>query len=251
MEDANILKQIVDADYPLLDKFKEKAPGSYRHSVNVMSFAESISSELGLDINIMRAASIYHDIGKMNNPEAFSENQNGSNMHDNLDPMVSYNLITRHVGDGVLIMLGIEGVPRRLLQIVSQHHGNTVLRYFYNKSGGDLDDMYRYKCKVPQTIEAAVLMICDSVEATAKSLYNSGKLNNSDDRKGVVNSTVRRLVEDDQLDELKVGQLKVIKKVLVKELDGLYHKRESYGDEDKKVRESKNEILAEDEAEEV
>lgn len=247
-QDTSILKEIIDSDYPLLDKFKEKAPGTFRHCMNVQVFAEAVASELDIDVALMRAASLYHDIGKMNNPEVFSENQNGHNMHDDLDPMMSYNLITRHVGDSVLTMLSIPNIPHELLDIISQHHGNTVLRYFYQKSGGTLDDIYRYKCKPPQTIEASVLMICDSVEATTRSLHNNGKLKDSDDRKDVIDNTIKRLVEDDQLDELRVGELKTIQKVLIKELDSLYHKREEYDADDKKaVKDSnKQDILKEE-----
>jgi cyclic-di-AMP phosphodiesterase PgpH len=247
MSNTTILKDILSNDYPLMDKFKESAPGTYRHCLNVLTFCESISSELDVDIQLMRAAAMYHDIGKMNNPEVFGENQNGTNIHDELEPMVSYNLITRHVGDSVLILLQIPDIPIQLLEIISQHHGNTVLKYFYNKSGSDIDDVYRYRCKPPQSIEASILMICDSVEATAKSLYNNGDMNDSESRRNVVSSTIKRLVEDDQLDEMKVGDLKTIKKILYKELDSLYHKRESYGDE--KVKDRKDDILSEKEDE--
>jgi putative nucleotidyltransferase with HDIG domain len=241
----NILKNIISGDYPILDRFKDAAPGTYKHSLNVMEFCESVANELNLDTDLLRVSAMYHDIGKMNNPEVFGENQNGTNMHDGLEPMISYNLITRHVGDSILILLQIPEVPREVLEIVSQHHGNTVLRYFFDKSESKIDDVFRYKCKSPQTTEAAVLMICDSVEATAKSLYNNGKMQESDDRRDVVDSTVRRLVEDSQLDEMKVGDLKVIKRVLYKELDSLYHKREAYGDD--KVKDKKDDILSEGE----
>ena len=247
MSSNTVLKDILNSDYPLLDKFKETAPGTYRHSLNVMTFCDSIANVLDIDVQLMSAAAMYHDIGKMNNPDAFGENQDDHNIHDDLDPMMSYNIITRHVGDSILILLQIPDIPHQLLEIISQHHGNTVLRHFYNKSGDSVDDTYRYKCSTPQTIEAAVLMICDSVEATAKSLYNNGNMKEVDERRDVVNSTIRRLVEDDQLDEMKVGDLKIIKKALYKELDSLYHKREVY-DEDK-VKDKKNELLSEKEDE--
>jgi len=210
-----------------------------------MNFCDSIANELSLDIQLMKAAAMYHDIGKMNNPKAFGENQNGDgNIHNDLDPIVSYHLITRHVGDSILILLQIPDIPQKLLEIISQHHGNTVLRYFYNKSNSEIDDIYRYKCKSPQSIEAAVLMICDGVEATAKGLYNNGDMQEKEDRRNVVSSTIKRLVEDDQLDEMKVGELKTIKRVLYKELDSLYHKREVY--EDEKVKDRKDDILSEE-----
>lgn len=227
----------------IIDKFKESAPGTYKHSLNVMEFCESITSELNLDAESLKIAAMYHDIGKMNNPDAFGENQNDFNMHDELDPMVSYNIITRHVGDSIIILLQMPEISREVMEIVSQHHGNTVLQYFYKKSGSKIDDIYRYKSRPPQTTEAAVLMICDAVESTSKSLYNSGSMQESEDRRGVVDSTIKRLVEDSQLDEMRVGDLKVVKRVLYKELDSLYHKRELYGDEI--IKDKKDDVLSE------
>lgn len=233
-----LLKQILDPDHLLMDKFKEAAPGTYRHSVNVLDFCETIASELNLDVDILRVSAMYHDVGKMNYPNAFSENQNGVNMHDSLEPIMSYHIITRHIGDSILILLQIPEIPTQILNIISQHHGNTVLQYFYNKSNSDIDDTYRYKCKAPQSIEAAVLMICDSVEATAKALYNNGEITDAGDKKKVVDSTIKKLVEDDQLDEMKVGELKIIRKILYRKLDSLYHKREVY--DEKTVKEAKD-----------
>jgi len=239
-EEKNTLyRSLLDPKSEYLKKFRELAPGSYKHCENVASFCESVSLELGLDEDLMKVAARFHDIGKINYPEAFSENQNGSNIHDNLDPSVSYNIITKHVGDTILYLLQIEDMPREVLKIISQHHGNTVLKFFYEKSGSNIEDIYRYKCLSPQSIEAAVLMLCDSVEATARALANNGKLNDSKDRKSVVDLTVRRLMEDSQLDDMKVGELKIVKKVLYKELENVYHKRELYGEEEdeKKIKE--------------
>ena len=177
---------------------------------------------------------MYHDLGKMNSPEMFSENQGKKNPHDDIDTDISYQIITRHVGDTILLLLNnIEDFEEKykLMQIISQHHGNTVLRYFFNKSGIDNEDLYRYKSVQPQSIEAAVLMLCDSVEATARSLASNSELEKPEDRRQVVNTNVDRLMQDGQLDDIKVGELKKIKAVLYKELENMYHKRESYGDE--------------------
>jgi hypothetical protein len=179
----------------------------------------------------MRAAALYHDIGKMNSPKVFSENQNGTNIHDSLEPKTSYHLITRHVGDGILILLQIPDMTIELLNVISQHHGNTVLKYFYDKDDVD-EDKYRYKSSAPTTLESSVIMIADSVEATARSLFNNGKMGDSEDKKKVVSKTVDKLINDNQLDELKVGDLKKIKNVLHKELQTMYHKREDYEKEE-------------------
>jgi putative nucleotidyltransferase with HDIG domain len=225
------LKQFLDANYPLMETFRKVAPGTFAHSNNVASLCETIALELNLDADVMNVVGKYHDIGKMNFPEAFSENQNGKNIHDGLDPLISYQIITRHVGDTAVILLNEPCFPRELIEIITQHHGNTVLRFFYNKSGIDIDDIFRYRCKKPETLEAAVLMICDSVEATARSLASNGKMETTEDRRAVVNNTINRLMDDDQLDDVKVGDLKKIRKVLYKDLENRYHKRELYGDE--------------------
>lgn len=230
--DKDKMKELLDPKYPLLEKFREKAPGTYKHCQNVASLCESIALELNLDTTKMNVAGVYHDIGKTINPDYFSENQNGKNIHDGLDPDISYQYITRHVGDTALILLQIPDFPHEIMEIISQHHGNTVLRYFFDKSKSDVDDHYRYKCQSPKTVEAAVLMIADSVEATAKALFSNGSLNTTEDRKKVVNSTLDRLAKDEQLDNLTYGQGRVIKNVLYKELENTYHKREVYPDEE-------------------
>jgi len=227
------LKEILDSKFSLLDKFRELAPGTFRHSQNVASLCESIALDLNLDVDLMKAAGTYHDIGKMLCPDHYSENQNEENLHDKLDPHISYHLITRHVGDTVLTLLQFPEFEEkiRLMEIVSQHHGSTILRFFYKKSKNKVEDSYRYKSMPPQSIEAAVLMICDSVEATARALDSTGELEETKDRRAVVNTTVDRLMQDYQLDDIKIGDLRKIKSVLYKELENMYHKREPYGDE--------------------
>ncbi len=229
------LKPFLDASHPLLETFRKVAPGTFAHSDNVADLCEAIALELGLNTDIMSVIGKYHDIGKMNCPEAFSENQNGKNIHNDLEPMVSYQIITRHIGDTAVILLNEPSFPRELIEMVIQHHGDTVLRFFANKSKTEVADLYRYKCNKPKTIESAVLMICDSVEATARSLSVNGKLETTEEKKGVINNTINRLMDDDQLDDVKVGDLKKVRRVLYKELENRYHKRELYGDEDKEA----------------
>jgi putative nucleotidyltransferase with HDIG domain len=234
------LKDLLDSKFPLLEKFRDMAPGSFKHSQNVSNLCEAVAVELDLDTDLLKVAGMYHDIGKINSPDLFSENQNGKNPHDDLEPNISFQVITRHVGDTVVQLLN--NIPNdveqklRLMEMVSQHHGNTVLRFFYKKSKAKVDDTFRYKSVPPQSIEAAVLMICDSVEATARSLASQSELEEPKDRRAVVNTNVDRLMQDFQLDKITVGHLRSIKSVLYKELESMYHKREAYGDEkDEKV----------------
>jgi len=225
----------MDSAFPLFDLFRERAPGTLKHCQNVANICESIAIELALDVDLMKCSAMYHDIGKINFPEYFSENQDTNNPHDDLDPMASYHIITRHVGDGILILLNIDEIPIEMINIISQHHGNTVLRHFFEKSGYKIDDKWRYKCRVPETTEAAILMIVDSVEATSKSMYNNGEMKDGDERRSLIRATIERLVDDGQLDNLTIGVLKIVKRILVKELDTIYHKREVYID-DKKLK---------------
>jgi putative nucleotidyltransferase with HDIG domain len=233
MEDEKqIYKQYLEADFPLLEMFREVAPGSYKHSQNVENIVESIAIELKLNVDLMKVSALYHDVGKMINPKYFSENQEKDNPHDSLEPWVSYQIISRHVSDTIAILLNYD-FPRKVMKIISQHHGDTVLRYFYDKSKAGSDELYRYKCtKKPECDEAAILMIVDSVEASARSLSSNGKLEDTKSRRSLVDSTVNRLIDDSQLDNMRIGTIKTIRKVLYKELEAIYHKRVSYeGDE--------------------
>lgn len=227
------IKDLLDPKFFILEKFRTLAPGSYKHSQNVAALCEAAALELELDNDLLRAAGLYHDIGKMNSPELFSENQSGKNPHDDLEPSISYHLITRHVGDTTLMMLQVPDFPDKLklMEIVAQHHGNSILRFFYQKAKSPVEDHFRYKSLPPQTIEAAVLMICDGVEATSRALDVNDDLSETKDRRSVINTTVERLTNDKQLEEIKVGEIRRIKSVLFKELENMYHKRELYGGE--------------------
>ena len=172
---------------------------------------------------------MYHDAGKISFPECFFENQNGSgNIHDDLDPMISFHLISKHIADGALILVQLNEFPSELITPITQHHGNTVLKSLSLKADGVEEDMFRYKnTSSPTTIEAAILMICDSVEATVRSKEHNHKEIDVDDIRGIIRTTIERLESDDQLDEVKVGDLKRIKKALQRDLESKYHKRDS------------------------
>lgn len=220
-------KDLLDIKLPLLEKFRELAPGTYRHSQNVSLLCESIAFELELDVDLMKVAGLYHDIGKMNSPEMFSENQNGDgNIHDKIDPSISFQIITRHVGDSIIKILQLEDFPDKikLMDIISQHHGNTILSFFFNKAKTDIDDIFRYKTLPPQSIESAVLMICDNIEAQTRSEFKSEDF----DKEKAVSSILDRLMNDEQLDIIQIGDLRIIKKIIIKELNNIYHKRIDY-----------------------
>jgi len=235
MEDNE--KSIIDVANAHLEKVKDVAPGTCKHMLETASLCEAIGKELGLDVEVLKCAAMLHDIGKVNFPDYFSENQVENNPHDGLDSYISYMIITRHVADSVAYLIQIPEIPRQVIEIVSQHHGNCVQYSMYNKAKGSGDneivaDRYRYKSRKPESVEAAILMIVDSVEATAKSEFNSGRLKTPESRTKVIDSTVDRLVLDGQLDELKIGVIRVVKEVLFRELNSTYHKRVTYHDDD-------------------
>ena len=229
--DTESLKRYLDTDYPLLDKLKSTAPGTYRHSQNVADLSEAVASDLGLDTTLMKVCAMYHDIGKMFNPNFFTENQGSDgNLHDDLDPYISYQLITRHVADSVMILMTETDMPREVMEIISEHHGDTILKSLYNKTDKNNPDAFRYKCPKPSGEYSSILMIVDSVEATARSI--SDKLTTPESKTKVVRDTIDRLREDKQLDEMKVGTLRRVQQRLIRELDGIYHTRLDYDEVD-------------------
>lgn len=234
--DYEELKHYLDTDYPLLDKFKGAAPGTFRHCQNVANLAEAVASDLGMNTTLMKVCATYHDIGKMYNPNYFTENQNGDgNPHDELDPHISYQLISRHVADSVFILMTETDMPREVMEIVAEHHGDAVLKAIFNKGDKKNPDAYRYKCPKPTNEYSSILMIVDAVEATARSI--SEKLTTPEAKIKVVKETIDRLREDQQLDEMKVGTLRQVQKRLIRELDGIYHTRLDYDEEKGEVQE--------------
>lgn len=226
------LVDILDSDYPLIKEFRASAPGSFKHCRSVADTMEVVASELDLDIRLMKSVGFLHDIGKMLYPDYFSENQSqDKNPHDGLEPMISYLIITRHVADSVNILLNDPNIPRDLIEVISQHHGSTTVRYFYQKeckkkkakNGFD----YRYKTSRPKSIEAMVLMICDIVDASSKSIYQSGK---SVDPEELVERIISECLTSRQFDDvsLRLGMLADMKQAIIKDLAGSFQKRVDY-----------------------
>ena len=221
------LSSLLDSKYPLLQEFRDACPGTFKHCQSLMSMIEGISLALDLDVDRMKVAALYHDVGKSFSPKYFSENQlEDENPHDDLPPEVSYQILTRHVSDSVMVLVNNPDFPREIIEIISQHHGTTVLRYFFDKAEKAKEEDYRYKTTKPTCIESMVLMVCDAIEATSRAMAQAGKF----DPNKVINETLQRLIDDGQLDEvtMKLGDLKKIKHALAKELEGVYQKRVDY-----------------------
>lgn len=217
---------LLDSKYPLLQEFRDLCPGTFKHSQALVSMIEGVSISLELDEDVMKVAAMYHDVGKMFSPKYFSENQLKDNPHDDLSPEMSYQIITRHVSDSVAVLINNDDFPREVIQIISQHHGTTILKYFFEKSNKEKESTFRYKTTRPSSIESMVLMVCDAIEAMSRSLAQAGKF----DPNRVINDTLQRLIDDGQLDDvtMKLGDLKKIKSALAKELEGVYQKRVDY-----------------------
>jgi len=224
------IEEVLKGDCALLDTFKDVAPGTDRHCINVSIICEAIGKLIDeVDVDLLVAAARVHDVGKCNNPSYFSENQNEENVHDNLEPAVSYQYISRHISDGVLKLIQL-GLPNKLVKIISEHHGDSVINGIYNKTKGkgkrNVDDsLYRYKSSKPTSIESCILMICDVVESATKALANADKLDNI---KGIIDNLIDNMIDDEQLDILTLGHIRIIKKVLLKEIESIYHKRVEY-----------------------
>lgn len=222
---------VLDSNYPLIVLLREKCPGTFTHSKNVASMLETVGSDLDLDVYKLRIAGYFHDIGKTVSGKYFTENQNDDdgNPHDKLDPWVSYKIISSHVGDTCQILISDPNISRDIIEWCSQHHGTTVVKYFLDKSGTKNIEQFRYKCSKPKTIESMLLMLCDHLEARSRSLDQSGKL--PSDISKFVEIVFQELFDDEQFDDValpKLGDLRIIKSLLSREISSQYHKRISY-----------------------
>jgi len=227
IEELDLLSEVLETSYPLLQQLRDKAPGTFKHSQALSGMVEGVALSLGLDVIKMKVAAMYHDIGKIFNPKYFSENQlEDENPHEKLEPRISYQFISRHISDTALILLYDNNFPRDLIKTICQHHGTSIVKYFFKKSGTEVEDAYRYKSEKPKCVEALILMVCDCIEATSRSLIQAGKFN----PKEVIETTLNSLLSDGQLDEvvMRLGDLQKIKEALAKELEGTYQKRVDY-----------------------
>lgn len=219
---------------PILRRLLTEAPGTYHHSILVGNLAESAAEEVGGEPLLVRVGAYYHDIGKLKRPYFFIENQMTSeNPHDKIAPSLSTLILTSHVKDGVELAREIK-LPETVVDVIEQHHGTSLCSYFYHKameSGGNeniSEDDYRYEGPKPQTKEAAIVMLADSVEAAVRSMQNRtpGKV------EGVVRKIIKDKLLDGQLDEsdLTLKDLDSIANAFVKVLSGIFHSRIEYPD---------------------
>jgi cyclic-di-AMP phosphodiesterase PgpH len=229
----------------LLKKLLTEAPGTYHHSIIVGNLAEAATDALGGDSLMVRVAAYYHDIGKSRRPYFFIENQMSfDNPHDKITPSLSTLILTSHVKDGVE-MAREHKLPQGIIDIIEQHHGASLVTYFYCKAlEGDrtetvTEEEYRYEGPKPKTKEAAIVMLADSVEAAVRSMQNPtpGRV------EGLVRKLIKDKLNDGQLEEcdLTFKDLDVIATSFVKVLSGIFHNRVEYPDMSNEMeRRSKN-----------
>ncbi len=225
---------ILDLNYPLLVKFKEKCPGTFAHSKKLAEVLEKIGTALGLDSKVLKTIGLYHDVGKMVTPVLYSENQPiDFNPHDNLEPWISFALVAGHVAHSVQILLNDPNFDDELVKVCSQHHGTTLALCFFKKSGSENEEEYRYTTLRPQSFEAALLMICDHLEARIRSEMNSGRITDKEGIENIVEIVFNSLVDDGQFDDVAVPSFKILrtlKSTLKLEFSELFedHKRIDY-----------------------
>lgn len=215
---------------PLLRKLLINAPGTYHHSIMVANLSEAASEAIGANGLLARVGAYYHDMGKTLRPHYFIENQmNMKNPHDYLDPYQSADIILQHPVDSAN-MLREEKLPKEMIDIALQHHGTSLLQYFYHKakeSNSKIEESkFRYDGPKPATKEAAIVSICDSVEAAVRSKSNPKK----EEIESVVSGIIKQRLLDGQLNDstLTLNEIEEIKLIICETLNGIYHSRIQY-----------------------
>ncbi|HEV3165953.1 MAG TPA: HDIG domain-containing protein [Isosphaeraceae bacterium] len=230
------LLELGDITHPLLQELVRRAPGTHNHSITVGSIAESAAEKIGANFLLVRIGAYFHDIGKMLKPHYFVENQAGAaSRHANLAPAMSTLIIIGHVKDGV--DLGRQHhLPERIIDLIEQHHGTTLVEYFYheaarrndcNPDGSTVQESsFRYPGPKPQTKEAGILMLSDAVESASRTLSDPTPAR----IEGLVREIVEKRLDDGQFDEcgLTLRELGEIRESLIKSLIGIYHGRVKY-----------------------
>lgn len=221
--------EIASSDTPLMRKLYEKAPGTYNHSLSVAIYVEACATAIGESAVEARACAYYHDIGKMKNPQYFSENQfSGVNPHDTMTPEASVNIIKAHTVNG-LALAKEYGLPKEVQDAIMQHHGTMPLKFFYLKAkkytDGDLPyDGYCYDGPKPTSKIAAILMICDASEAALRA---HGDRTNAEK---IVDNIVAERLAFDQFSEcdITMKEIDIIKSTIITTFSGIRHKRVKY-----------------------
>ena len=225
------LLELSNPNQPLLKKLLYEAPGTYHHSILVANLGEAAAEEIGANALLTRVGAYYHDIGKIKRPYFFKENQIiNDNPHDKITPKLSTVIITSHVRDGIDMAKEYK-LPEAIRDIIQQHHGDTLVKYFFVMAKNDgeenvEDSSFRYDGPKPTTREAAIVMLADSVEAAVRSLTNPSV----DEIGKMVDKIVKDKMDDNQLDNcaITMQDLVKIRRCFKLVLEGIFHNRIEY-----------------------
>lgn len=227
------LIELSDTNVPLLKELMTRAPGTFHHSLQVANLAEAAAGSIGANGLLCRVGALYHDIGKMENPGYFTENQTSTNEHDKLKPRMSALVIKAHVSNGAKLAHE-HGLPELLIDFIRTHHGTSTIKFFYEKAkekaDSDKDEIqekdFKYDGPLPHTKETGILLLADGVEAASRAMKdpNYQKLEN------LITKMVDNRVYEGQLSKtpLTFQDLRAIKEAFLNILVGIYHSRVEY-----------------------
>lgn len=225
------LVELCDINNPLLRELSEECPGTFQHSISVSNLASWAASRIGANALIVRAGALYHDIGKTVNPAFFTENQHGVNPHDALDPRQSAKIIISHVTDG-LRMADEHKLPQMIKDMICQHHGKGLASYFYktyvNRHPDEEVDTtpFQYPGPNPQTREASILMMADSVEAASRSLDDHSPESIATLVNGIIDSQIAQGLHNES--PVSFRDVSRIKESFISRIRSMYHARIAY-----------------------
>ena len=226
------LLELTDTNHPILKEMAEKAPGTFQHSLQVSNLAEQAIMEIGGNVLLVRAGAMYHDIGKMDNPLFFIENQMaGINPHDELSADESAKVIISHVIKGIEKAKKFS-LPEQIIDFIRTHHGNSMVQYFYRQyvtkfpEKMDQTEEFSYPGPKPFSKETAVLMMADSVEAATRSLPEKS----TEKISTLVNNIIQNQMNNGQFDNayITLKEIGLIKKIFIKKLQNIHHSRIEY-----------------------
>ena len=225
------LAELSDTNNKLLRELADKAPGTFQHSLQVMNLADAAARSIDANVLLVRAGALYHDIGKIANPQCFTENQTSEiRYHEGLTPKESAQEIIRHVSDG-LVIADRHGLPAEIKDFIISHHGTSAAGYFltqYLNAGGNPEEVsdFYYDGRRPVAKEEVVLMICDAVEAASRSLKDYSQESIS----GLVDRIVDGKAAEDQFDDADISlrEVSTMKETIKSYLQQMYHSRVSY-----------------------
>lgn len=225
------LFELSNTNSELLRRLSETAPGTFQHSIMVGNLASEIANRVGANSLLVRTGALYHDVGKMMNPAFFTENQVGINPHDRLNDLQSASIITSHVTEGLRLAEKFN-LPRVIRDFIATHHGTGLCKYFFIHYSNEHEDEvvedtpFRYKGPNPSSKEQAILMMCDGVEAAARSLQEYTEDSVSKLVNGIVNAQVKEGYFSDC--PITFHDISVAKQTLIERLRNIYHTRIQY-----------------------